>query len=97
MRTTLPPEIEPVAIVRALLHEDGALAVGHALEHAFGGGSADDGDAAFGVAADQLIEHAAGQHGVADPIAGDEQDAHGAVILQQRLMGHPARGKRRAI
>ena len=71
------PERRPVQAARPLLERDQPLQVRHVREQARGHRAAGDGDPALRVGADQVVEEAGRQHGVANPVGGHEQDTHG--------------------
>jgi len=65
----------------AFIDQDQAFQTGHAGEHAGGDRSAGDGEPRVGVGAEQMVEQAGREHGVAEAGGGDEQDAHAGPCL----------------
>lgn len=70
------PKRQPMPAMGLLPQHDGAVAPRHAREHVLGHRAARHGEARQRMGAQQVIEQAGGQHRVAQPVGGDEQDFH---------------------
>ena len=60
----------------ALTDLDQSFEARHVGEHPARDRAAGDGEARLGMGAEQVVEQARGEHGIAQPRRGDEQDAH---------------------
>jgi hypothetical protein len=75
----LVPQLEPVALALALLHDDHPVEARHMGEERRGQGAGDDGEAGVGDLVGQELDQARRQHGVADPRGGDEENREGPL------------------
>ena len=69
------PQVQPMPVMLTLLQDDDALDIGHLGQQRNDDFAADQGDAGFGMAVDEVCEQAARQDEVADPAVADEQNA----------------------
>ena len=90
MRQSRRPQRQPMPAAAPLAQHDGALAVRHAREDAFGDRAANHGDPRIRVGPDQMVEQPGGQHRIAQPVGGHEQDFHSAAALAapDRFVNH---------
>ena len=69
------PQVQPMAVMLALLQDDDALDIGRIGQQRHDDPAADHGDAGIVMVVDQVCEQAARQDEIADPAVADEQNA----------------------